>query len=57
MARQIGMENEEVEIIQSGSIFEAGDIIFDPMRRVILENCPRAKIIHLDCPPVIVAFC
>ena len=53
VARQIGMENEEVEIIQSGSIFESGDIIFDPMRRVILENCPRAKIIHLDCPPVV----
>jgi N-acetylglucosamine kinase-like BadF-type ATPase len=31
VARQIGMENDEVEIIQSGSIFEAGDIITNPM--------------------------
>jgi len=53
VTRQIGMENEEVEIVQSGSIFDAGDIISHPMRGVILEHCPRAKIIHLDCPPVV----
>jgi N-acetylglucosamine kinase-like BadF-type ATPase len=53
VARQIGMENEEVEIVQSGSVFDAGDIITNPMRDVILSNCPKAKIIHLNCPPVV----
>jgi len=53
VARQIGMENEEMEIVQSGSIFEAGNIITNPMRDIILKHCPKAKIIHLDCPPVV----
>ena len=53
VARQIGMENEEVEVVQSGSVFEAGNIITNPMRNVVLKHCPKAKIIHLDCPPVV----
>ena len=53
VARQIGMENEEVEIVQSGSVFDAGDIIMNPMRDVVLKHCPKAKIFHLDCPPVV----
>jgi N-acetylglucosamine kinase-like BadF-type ATPase len=52
-ARQIGMENDEVEIIQSGSVFEAGEIIMKPMRELVLKHCPRAKLIRLDGPPVV----
>jgi N-acetylglucosamine kinase-like BadF-type ATPase len=52
-ARQIGMENEEVEVIQSGSIFDAGEIIIAPMRKLVLEHCPKAKLIRLEGPPVI----
>ena len=53
VARQTEMENDEVEIIQSGSVFSAGKLITDPMRRIILEHCPRAKLIRLDGPPVV----
>jgi N-acetylglucosamine kinase-like BadF-type ATPase len=53
VARQIGMQNDEVEIVQSGSIFKAGDIITNPMRDIVLSHCPKAKIIHLNCPPVV----
>lgn len=53
VARQIGMENEEVEIVQSGSVFEAGEIIARPMRALILAHCPKAKLIRLDGPPVV----
>jgi N-acetylglucosamine kinase-like BadF-type ATPase len=52
-ARQITMENEEVEIIQSGSVFEAGELITEPMRDLVLQHCPRAKLIRLDGPPVV----
>ncbi|HSJ87064.1 MAG TPA: BadF/BadG/BcrA/BcrD ATPase family protein [Anaerolineales bacterium] len=52
VARQIEMENEEVEIVQSGSVFEAGEIITKPMRDLILQHCPRAKLMRLDGPPV-----
>lgn len=53
VARQIGMEKEEVEIIQSGSVFEAGEIITGPMRELVLRHCPGAKLIRLDGPPVV----
>jgi len=53
VARQIEMENEEVEIIQSGSIFEAGELITKPMSDLVLEHCPKAKLIRLDGPPVV----
>ena len=53
VARQIEMQDEEVEIIQSGSVFDAGDIIADPMRYIVLKHCPGAKLIRLDGPPVV----
>jgi N-acetylglucosamine kinase-like BadF-type ATPase len=53
VARQIEMENDAVEIIQSGSIFEAGAILTDPMREIVLKHCPNAKLIRLDGPPVV----
>jgi N-acetylglucosamine kinase-like BadF-type ATPase len=53
VARQIEMENDEVEIIQSGSVFDAGELITDPMRQLVLKHCPRAKLIRLDGPPVV----
>jgi N-acetylglucosamine kinase-like BadF-type ATPase len=53
VARQIEMENEAVEIIQSGSVFEAGKAITEPMAEIVWEHCPRAKLIRLDGPPVV----
>jgi len=53
VARQIGMENDEVEVIQSGSVFEAGELITEPMRALVQRYCPRAKLIRLDGPPVV----
>jgi N-acetylglucosamine kinase-like BadF-type ATPase len=53
VARQIEMENEEVEIVQSGSVFKAGDIIIEPMRDIIMKHVPKAKMIRLDGPPVV----
>jgi len=53
VARQIEMENDEVEIIQSGSVFEAGELITKPMSEVVLKHCPNAKLIRLDGSPVV----
>jgi N-acetylglucosamine kinase-like BadF-type ATPase len=52
VARQIEMENEDVEIIQSGSVFEAGEAITEPMEGIVLKHCPRAQLIRLSGPPV-----
>ncbi len=51
--RQLGLENEEVEVVQSGSVFEGGPLLTDPMREVVLRYAPRAKLIRLDAPPVV----
>ena len=53
VTRQIEMENEDVEIIQSGSIFNAGEIITAPMQRIILQAIPQARIYRLEGPPVV----
>ncbi len=53
VARQIEMENDEVEVVQSGSVFEAGALIMEPMRNIILKHIPKAKMIRLDGPPVV----
>jgi N-acetylglucosamine kinase-like BadF-type ATPase len=53
VARQIEMENDDVEIVQSGSVFNAGDIIIDPMHNIIKNYVPKAKMIRLDGPPVV----
>lgn len=53
VARQIDMHHDAVEIIQSGSVFDAGEIILQPMRERVLKHCPRAKLTRLVGPPVI----
>jgi N-acetylglucosamine kinase-like BadF-type ATPase len=53
VARQIGMEQDEVEIVQSGSVFEGGELLTDPMRQVIFEHVPKARLTRLDGPPVV----
>ena len=53
VARQIGMEHDEVEIVQSGSVFEVGELLTKPMRQVIFEHIPKAIITRLDGPPVL----
>lgn len=53
VARQIEMENEEVEIVQSGSVFEAGDLIMQPMHDIVRKHLPKARLIRLDGPPVV----
>ena len=53
VTRQIEMENDEVEVVQSGSVFEAGELIMEPMRNVILKHIPGAKMTRLEGPPVV----
>jgi N-acetylglucosamine kinase-like BadF-type ATPase len=53
VARQIEMENDEIEIVQSGSVFEAGEIITGPMQNMIMQHLPKAKLVRLDGPPVV----
>ncbi len=51
--RQLGLENDEVEVVQSGSVFEGGALITEPMRALVLRYVPKAKLVRLDAPPVV----
>lgn len=53
VARQIEMENEEIEVVQSGTIFEAGELITRPMQHIVLKHLPKAKLSRLEGPPVV----
>ncbi len=53
VARQIEMQAEEVEIIQSGSVFDAGEMITEPMRYIVMKYCPKAKLIRLAGLPAV----
>ena len=53
VARQIGMQDADVEIVLSGSIFKAGEILTKPMQAQILEHVPQAQFTHLSAPPVV----
>jgi N-acetylglucosamine kinase-like BadF-type ATPase len=53
VTRQIGMEHEEVEIVQSGGVFDGGELITRPMSQLILRHVPKARITRLAGPPVI----
>jgi len=51
--RQINMENEPVEVVQSGSVFEGGELITAPLRNIVLQHAPRAQIVRLEGPPAV----
>jgi N-acetylglucosamine kinase-like BadF-type ATPase len=53
VARQLGMDDEMVEVVQSGSVFDAGPAIIAPMREVVRRHCPQARLIRLEGLPVI----
>ncbi len=53
VARQIEMEEDEIEIVQSGSVFEAGELVMGPMRDIVMKHLQKAKLIRLEGPPVV----
>ncbi|MBT7074816.1 MAG: hypothetical protein HN922_07890 [Anaerolineae bacterium] len=53
VARQIKMQNDTVEMVLSGSIFKAGDLLIESMCRLILLHVPKAEFTHLNAPPVV----
>jgi len=51
--RQLELEDEPVEVIQSGSVFDGGAIISEPLRAVVLRHAPRARLLRLQTLPVV----
>jgi hypothetical protein len=51
--RQLDFQPLEFDVVLSGSMFEGGPMLIEPMRAVILSEAPRARLVRLDVPPVI----
>ena len=51
--RQLEFEDLEFDIVMTGSMFEGGARLIEPMRQTILKVAPRARLVRLRLPPVL----
>jgi N-acetylglucosamine kinase-like BadF-type ATPase len=50
---QLNIEQYEFEVVLVGSVYEMGEMIIEPMRRVIVSVAPKARLVRLSVPPVV----
>lgn len=51
--RQLGFEDESFEVVMSGSMFDGGPRLIEPMQETIRQAAPGATFVRLAVPPVI----
>jgi N-acetylglucosamine kinase-like BadF-type ATPase len=51
--RQLEFEKLAFDIVLTGSMFEGGPMLIDPMRETIHKFAPKARLVRLRVPPVI----
>lgn len=51
--RQLEFENLAFDVVMTGSMFEGGPMLIDPMRKTIQSLAPKARLVRLTVPPVI----
>ena len=51
--RQLEFENLTFDVVMTGSMFEGGPMLIDPMRETIHKLAPKARLVRLKVPPVI----
>jgi len=51
--RQLEFENLSFDVVMTGSMFEGGSMLIDPMRETIHSLAPQARLVRLAVPPVI----
>jgi N-acetylglucosamine kinase-like BadF-type ATPase len=50
---QLGFEKMAFDIVLVGSLFKGGALLVNPMRQVILDTAPLARLVQLAVPPAI----
>ena len=50
--RQLGIAEEDFDVVLAGSMFDGGPLLTDPMWATITGLAPRAKMVRMDAPPV-----
>jgi N-acetylglucosamine kinase-like BadF-type ATPase len=51
--RQLDFQALEFDVVLSGSMFEAGPLLTEPLCTTVLREAPGARFVRLDVPPVI----
>jgi N-acetylglucosamine kinase-like BadF-type ATPase len=50
--RQLEFENLAFDVVMTGSMFEGGSMLIEPMRETIHKLAPKARLVRLSVPPV-----
>jgi N-acetylglucosamine kinase-like BadF-type ATPase len=51
--RQLEFERLDFDVVMTGSMFEGGAMLIEPMRATIHKLAPNARLVRLQAPPVI----
>ncbi len=51
--RQLELQDEPVEIVQIGGLFDGGPLYVDAVHETVLKLAPHARFVRLSVPPVI----
>jgi N-acetylglucosamine kinase-like BadF-type ATPase len=51
--RQLEFENLSFDVVMTGSMFEGGPMLIEPMRETIHKLAPKARLVRLTVPPVL----
>ena len=51
--RQLNLENDPVQVVLIGSVFDGHPLMTESMRQTILAVAPAAKLVRLTAPPVV----
>jgi N-acetylglucosamine kinase-like BadF-type ATPase len=51
--RQLSLENEPVQVVLIGSVFDGHPLMTESMRQTILAVAPGAQLVRLTAPPVV----
>jgi N-acetylglucosamine kinase-like BadF-type ATPase len=51
--RQLEFQNLAFDVVMTGSMFEGGPMLIDPMRETIHRLAPAAHLVRLSTPPVV----
>lgn len=51
--RQLGFEDLKFDVVLSGSMFEGGPMLVDPMRETVKQLAPESRLVRLTIPPVV----
>lgn len=51
--RQLAFENLAFDVVMTGSMFEGGAMLIEPMQATIHKLAPKARLVRLSVPPVV----